>query len=156
MREADRPPGERVSVLDRPEVDADRRAVESQPSLKRLAEQRLERVRVAVELGDCIVLIGNGSDDHLYLMIRHDGGGASCGSFRWVLREHGAIVLNSSNDRGVRVCGIVADEVTAVRVGDVPAHLQNNAFLAEIGRDASPVPVITTAEGEREVGPPTP
>jgi hypothetical protein len=156
MREAERPPGERVSVLDRSEVDADRRAVASRPSLMRLAEERLQRVRLAVEVGDCIVLIGEGNDDHLYLMVSYHGGGAACGSFRWVLRERGAIVLNSSNDRRVFVSGIVADEVTAVRVGAVPAHLQDNAFLAEIGRDDSPVPVITTAEGEREVGRPAP
>jgi hypothetical protein len=80
--------------------------------------------------------------------------GAAGGGSRWVLRDYGAIVLNSSDGRRVFVVGIVADEVTAVRVGEIPAYLGSNAFIAEIGPDDSPVPVITTPAGEREVGRP--
>ncbi len=155
MREADRPPAERVSVLDRAPNSADRLAIESRPSLTRL-HTRLERVRLAFEVGNIKVLVGRDSDDLLYLAIYGDWGGGSCGSMRWVLREHGAIVSSTSDGVRVLVGGIVADEVTAVRVGDVPAYLRDNAFLAEIGRDDSPVPVITTHAGDREVGPSPP
>ena len=116
-------------------------------------DDRVERVRVAFELGGSQVLVGRDEDDGLYLAIHHGGGGGgACRSMRWVLRERGAIVMSGSDGQRVLVGGIVADEVTAVRVGVVPAHLRHNAFLAEIGRDESAVPVITTPAGDREVG----
>lgn len=91
----------------------------------------------------------------MFVAIQIDrGGGAAGGGVRWVLSDYGAIVLKSGNGRRAFVVGIVADDVTAVRVGNVPAYLGSNAFLAEIGPDDSPVPVITTPTGDREVGPP--
>jgi hypothetical protein len=152
MREIDRPPAERVSMLDRAPNSADRLAAEASPWLIDNVS-RLERVRVALQVDDCKVLIGRDGGDGLHLMVQSNGGGGACGSMRRVLREHGAIVMSSSDGRRVLVSGIVADPVSAVRVGNAPAHLAKNAFLAEIGRDDSPVPVITTPEGEREVGP---
>jgi hypothetical protein len=156
MREIDRPPAERVSVLDRPPNAAEHRPFDR--LLLRSLEDRLERVRVALDVDDIEVLVGRDGDDGLFVAIQvARGGGAVGGGSRWVLRDYGAIVLNSGNGRRVFVVGIVADEVAAVRVGDVPAHLGSNAFLAEIGPDDSSVPVITTPEGDREVGrPPRP
>ena len=109
-----------------------------------------------MELGDCRLLIGRDGDDGLSLMKQTTGGGAACDSTRQVLRGHGAIVMGSSDGQRVLVTGIVADDVTAVRVGDVPAYLRNNAFVAAIGRDDSPLVVTTTPTGEREVGPEPP
>jgi len=100
-----------------------------------------------------MVLIGRDDDDSLYVMFCDSSGGGACGSMRWVLREHGAIAQMSSNGQRVVVTGIVSDEVTAVRVGDVSAMLRNNAFVADIGADDSPRVVLTTADGDREVGP---
>jgi hypothetical protein len=155
MREADRPPAERVSVLDRALNSADRLAVESVPSLMGL-DGRVERVRLALEVRDRRVLIGRDSDDGLYLIVSDSRGGGASGGTRRVLREHGAIKMVSSDTQRVLVSGVVPDEVTAVRVGDALAYLRNNGFLAEIGRDDSPVVVITTPAGEREVGPQAP
>jgi hypothetical protein len=118
--------------------------------------ERLERVRLAFEIGDRMVLIGSDDDDQLYVMFRDNSGGGTCGSMRWVLREHGAIAHMTSNGERVVVTGVVSDEVTAVRVGDVPAMLRNNAFMADIGPDDDPRIVITTAAGDRPVGPTTP
>jgi hypothetical protein len=118
--------------------------------------QPVERLRLALEVGGSQILVGRDEADGLYVGIKqHPYGGAACGSKRWVLRESGAIVLVSGDGQRCFVSGIVADEVIAVRVGDVRASLRDNAFLAEIGRDDSPVPVITTPSGDREVGRPT-
>jgi hypothetical protein len=127
-------------------------AVESLPRLTR-HHSHLERIRLALELGDCKVFIGRDADDGLHLMLRYREGGGASGGKRWVLREHGAIVMRVSNLQRVIVSGVVADEVTAVRVGDVPAYLRSNGFLVEIGPDESPVVVVTALGGEREVGP---
>ena len=142
-------------MLDRAPRAADRLAVESRPSLKRHA-RRLERVRLAFEAGDCMVLIGRDDADGLHVLVREGSGGGGCGSMRWVLRKHGAIVMTSSNGERVHVSGVVSDEVTAVRVGEIQAHLENNGFMAEIGLDDSPVVFITTPAGEREVDPSAP
>jgi hypothetical protein len=155
MREADRPPSERVSMLDRAPNSEDRLSAEASPWLIDNG-RRLERVRLAMEVDDCKVLIGRDRGDGLHLMVQSSGGGGACGSMRRILCEHGAIVMSFSDGRRVLVSGIVADPVSAVRVGNVDAHLANNAFLAEVGRDDSLVPVITTPEGEREVGPHAP
>jgi len=69
-----------------------------------------------------------------------------------VLREYGTIRMTNSNAGGIVVVGIVADDVSAVRVGNVEAIVANNAFLAEIGPDDSPVVVVTTPAGPREAG----
>jgi hypothetical protein len=49
------------------------------------------------------------------------------------------------------VTGLVADIVIAVRVGEVPAPLQNNAFAAVIPRGTSDVVTVSTSDGERRV-----
>jgi hypothetical protein len=139
MRETDRPPAERVSVLDRAPNVADRSAVESSLLLAGLS---MERVRLACEVDDSQVLVGRDEDDGLCLAIQKPSGSGAAGvGTRSVLREAGAVVLVCSDGRRVFVGGIVADEVTAVRVGDVPAYVRDNAFLAEIGREDSRAPV---------------
>jgi hypothetical protein len=49
------------------------------------------------------------------------------------------------------VTGIVADIVIAVRVGDVPATLRNNAFAAVMPRGAADVVTVSTSDGERQL-----
>jgi hypothetical protein len=154
MRESDRPPEERVSLLDREPTAPDRAADES---TRLFAGLSIVQSRVALRADDSQMLVGRDADDGLYFTIQQSGGGgATGGGTRGELHERGALVMWCGAGRRVFVGAIVADEVTAVRVGDVPAHLQDNAFLAEIGHDDSQVPVITTPEGDREIGPRTP
>jgi hypothetical protein len=49
------------------------------------------------------------------------------------------------------VTGVVADLVTAVRVGDFRATLQNNAFAVVMPRGASDAVIVSTPDGERQV-----
>src|SRR5690242_11035309 len=118
MREIERPLAERVSVLDRAPSAADQLPFER--LVLRGLEDRVERVRVGLDVDGVEVLVGADRGDVLYVAIQvKRGGGAASGSLRWVLRDHGAIVLNSGDRRRVFVVGIVADDVTAVRVGDL-------------------------------------
>jgi hypothetical protein len=89
-------------------------------------------------------------------MFRDTNGGGTCGSVRSALRELGAIAHISSNAQRTVVTGVVSDEVIEVRVGDVPAMLRNNAFMADIQSNEFPRIVVTTAHGDREVGPGAP
>ncbi|MCU1468793.1 MAG: hypothetical protein JWM72_4721 [Actinomycetia bacterium] len=153
VREIDRPIAERVSILDRALDFEDRVDVESVPFHSTSVE--LETLRLAMRIDDREVLVGRGDDDVLALGVITRSGGGGCVSLRWVLRERGAIVMTNSNADGILVVGLVADSVSAVRVGEVPAILANNAFLAAIGPDDSPVVVVTTPDGDREAaGPP--
>ena len=153
VREIDRPIAERVSILDRAADIEDRVDVKSMPFHS--ASVELETLRLALRIDDREVLVGRGDDDVLALGVMTRSGGGGCLSLRWVLRERGAIVITNSNADGILVIGLVADNVSAVRVGAVPAMLANNAFLAEIGPDDSPVAVVTTPDGDREAaGPP--
>jgi hypothetical protein len=127
-------------------------AIESRPFLKRLAN-RLDVYRVALTAEDAIVLVGRDDSDRLYVTVADGHGGGGGGTYRWVLRERGAIMNVASNTSRALVCGIVADEVIAVRVGGAWAHLGHNAFLAQIDPDTVPDIVITTADGDRLVGP---
>jgi hypothetical protein len=47
--------------------------------------------------------------------------------------------------------GIVANPVAAVRVGEIPAALRDNAFAAAVPLGASDVLTVTTPDGEPEV-----
>jgi hypothetical protein len=49
------------------------------------------------------------------------------------------------------VAGIVADPVTAIRVGEIPAAVQSNAFTATIPFGASDVITLTSPGGERQL-----
>jgi hypothetical protein len=57
-----------------------------------------------------------------------------------------------SHGRRLLVVGIVADEVSAVHVGNVSATMGRNAFLAAVSADARRNVVVTTADGDREAG----
>jgi hypothetical protein len=106
------------------------------------------------------VCIGRGADEELSVLFVDPQGGGACTGSRSDLIESGAIVqLTSgwggaigrpSNSRFVAT-GIVADIVIAVRVGDVKATLQNNAFAAVIRRGASDVVTVSTSDGQRQV-----
>jgi hypothetical protein len=153
MAEADRPISERVSVLDRPPREGD------SPIVARLLDDRIDpsSVRLALVDGDRLVYIGRGADDELSLLfVDSQGAGGGTGP-RSALTERGAIVQwtsgwsgRQSNSRSVAT-GIVADIVTAVRVGDVRATLQNNAFAAVMPRGAADVVTVSTSDGERQV-----
>src|SRR5829696_1729732 len=150
VREIDRPPEERVSLLDREPTAADRAADES---ARLFAGLYIVRSRVALRDDDTQMLVGRDDGDGLYFTIQQRGGGATGGGTRVELRERGALVMLCGSGPRLFVGGIVADEVTAVRVGDVLARLQSNAFLAEIDFDNTQVSVITTPDGDREIGP---
>ena len=97
------------------------------------------------------VFIGRGAEEELLvLIVDAHGAGGSMGP-RSSLTERGAIVMWTSNNSRFVVTGVVADHVTAVRVGDVPATLRDNAFAAVIPRGAADVVVVSTPDGERQV-----
>jgi hypothetical protein len=106
------------------------------------------------------VFIGRGADDELsVLFIDPQGGGARTGP-RSTLTEDGAIVQWTSGWGGANgrpsksrfvVTGVVADLVTAARVGDFRATLQNNALAVVMPRGASDVVIVSTPAGERQV-----
>lgn len=155
MREADRPISERVSVLDRPPRDGDL------PIFAGLLDDRVDpsSVRLALVDHDRRVYIGTGADDELSVLFLDTQGGGACTGPRSSLTESGAIVQLTSGWGGATgrpsgsrfvATGIVADSVIAVRVGDVPATLQNNAFAAvmPLGTD---VVTVSTSDGERQL-----
>jgi hypothetical protein len=137
MTEADRPIGERVSVLDRPAIDGD-----SPPevSASMLPGVELSSLRLALVDDDRRVYIGRRGHDGLFVLFLDVRGGSGSEGRRSTLAERGAIVAWSSvpGDRFV-AAGIVADPVMAVRVGEIPAALRNNAFAALIPLGASDV-----------------
>jgi hypothetical protein len=154
MREADRPISERVSILDRPPRDGDL------PIFSGLLDDRVDpsSVRLALVDDDRRVYIGRGADDELSVLFVDTQGGGACTGPRSSLTESGAIVQWTSGWGGAKgrqsksrfvVTGIVADIVIAVRVGDVPAMLQNNAFAAMMPRGASDVVTVSTSDRER-------
>ena len=156
MSEADRPISERVSVLDRPPRDGDL------PIFRGLLDDRVDpsSVRLALVDDDRRVYIGRGADDELSVPFAEGQAGGACTAARSDLTESGAIVQMTSVWGGANarrsksrfvVTGIVADVVVAVRVGDVPATLQNNAFAAVMPRGVSHVVTVSSSDGEREV-----
>ena len=103
-------------------------------------------VRLALDLDDCRIYVGLGTrEESLFLCIDGpQGGGASVGP-RATLVTHRARIQGN----GKTTIGIVADLVTAVRVGDVDAVLANNVFVAHASLHEGIV--VTTPEGERTV-----
>lgn len=155
MREADRPIGERVSVLDRPPRDGDL------PALGPL-DDRVDpsSVRLALVDDDRHVYIGRGPNDELSVIFVDSQGGGACTTTRSDLTESGAIVQWTSGWGGAKgrrgqsrfvVTGMVPDVVVAVRVGDLPAKFQNNAFAAVMPPGAADVVTVSTPDGERQV-----
>ena len=68
---------------------------------------------------------------------------------RSTLAECGAIVMwNSVPGNRFVAAGIGADPVTAVRVGELPAALRDNAFAAVVPLGASDVITVTTPDGQ--------
>jgi hypothetical protein len=98
------------------------------------------------------VFLARRGDDGLFVLFLDAEGGSGSEGRRSTLAERGAIVMWSavSGDRFV-AAGIVADPVTAVRVGEIPAALRDNAFAAVIPLGASDVLTVTTPGGERQV-----
>jgi hypothetical protein len=149
MTEADQPIGERVSVLDRPATDGD-----SPPEVSALMLPDVEfsSFRLALVDDDRRVFIARSGEDGLFVLLLDAGGGGGSGGSRSTMAERGAIVMwNSIPGNRFVVTGIVADPVTAVRVGETPAALGDNAFAAVVPLGASDVLIVTTPDGERQV-----
>ena len=149
MTEADRPIEQRVSVLDRPATDGD---LPSEVSASILPGVEFSSFRLALVDNDRRVYIARrGDDDLIVLLLDAEGGGGSEGR-RSTLAEHGAIVMWNAvpGDRFI-AAGIVADPVTAVRVGEMPAALRDNAFAAVMPLGASDELIVSTPGGERHV-----
>jgi hypothetical protein len=108
--------------------------------------------RLALVDDDRRVYVARRGEDGLFvLLLAADGDGSSDGR-RSTLAESGAIVMwNSVPWNRFVVAGVVADAVTAVRVGDVPAALGDNAFAAVVPLRASDVITVTTRDGVRLV-----
>ncbi|HET6919508.1 MAG TPA: hypothetical protein VFI46_08600 [Jiangellaceae bacterium] len=108
--------------------------------------------RLALVDDDRRVFIARRGDDGLFVLFLHAEGVSGSEGRRSTLAERGAIVMRSSvpGDRFV-AAGIVADPVAAVRVGEIPAALRDNAFAAAVPLGASDVLTVTTRDGEPEV-----
>lgn len=145
MREMERPLEQRVSVLDRAPTESDA-VPEPMLTAPMMQELDVSSVRLALTFDDCRIYVGLGTQpESLFLGVDGpNGSGASIGP-RATLVTHGARV---QGDGGMTI-GIVADPVTAVRVGDVEAVLANNVFMANASMYEGIV--VTTAEGERTV-----
>ena len=149
MTEVDRPIEQRVSVLDRPATDGD-----SPPevSASMLPGVEFSSFRLVLVDDDRRVYIARRGDDDLFVLFLDAEGGSGSEGHRSTLAEHGAIVTWNSvpGDRFI-AAGIVADPVTAVRVGEIPAALRDNAFAAVMPLGASDELIVTTPDGERQV-----
>ena len=147
MREADRPPEERVSILDRPRAMAD----SLPPHMAAHTRQRVDEtsIRLALTIGDRHIYIARGTDDNdLYQFFFEPQSAGASGGPRSTLASHGACTAWSSSAGGCVAHGIVPDPVTAVRVGGVQAVLANNAYMAEVPSPGGEI-VLTTPNGER-------
>jgi hypothetical protein len=117
-----------------------------------LGDVEFSSFRLALVDDDRRVFIARRSEDGLFVLLLDAGGGSGSLGRRSTLGERGAIVMWNSvqGDRFV-VAGIVGDPVTAVRVGEIPAALRDNAFAAVGPLGASDVITVTTPDGERRV-----
>ncbi len=152
VREADRVPEERLSILDRPQADTDALPAHLLAAPERPWAEGVDRttIRLALVADDRRIWIGRGVDDGVFQFFFDSHGGSISGGPRSVLTSHGAAVGWSSNEYGSVVHGIVPDPVTAVRVGEIEAIVANNAFLADASSRDGPI-VLTTPNGERVV-----
>jgi hypothetical protein len=149
MMEVDRPIEQRVSVLDRPATDSD-----SPPEISAgmIEGVELPSFRLALVEDDRRVYIARRGDDNLFVLFLDAEGGSGSEGHRSTLADQGAIVTWNSvpGDRFI-AAGIVADPVTAVRVGEIPAAFRDNAFAAVMPLGAPDELIVTTADGERRV-----
>jgi hypothetical protein len=145
VRERERPLEQRVSVLDRAPTESD---VVPETVLTAPMRQEVDvaSIRLALTFDDRRIYVGLGTrPESLFLGVDGpNGGGASVGP-RATLVTHGARVQGGE---GMTI-GVVADPVTAVRVGDVEAVLANNVFVAEASLSGGIV--VTSPAGERTV-----
>ena len=108
--------------------------------------------RLALVDDDRRVYIARRGEDRLFVLLLAADGDSGSDGHRSMLAERGAIAMWNSVPRNrFVVAGIVADPVTAVRVGEVPAALRDNAFAAMVPLRSSDVITVTTADGERLV-----
>jgi hypothetical protein len=136
---------QRVSVLDRAPTELD--AVPEYALAAPMSQEvDVASIRFALAFDDRRIYVGLGTaHESLFLVVDGpNGGGASVGP-RATLVTHGARVQGGE---GLTI-GVVADPVTAVRVGDVEAVLTNNVFVAYASLYDGIV--VTTLEGERTV-----
>jgi hypothetical protein len=152
VREADRSPEERLSVLDRPQADTDALPPHFLAAPERPWAERVDKVtiRLALVADDRRIWVGRGVADEIFRFFFDAHGGSIWGGPRSVLISHGAAVGLNSNEYGSFVHGIVPDPVTAVRVSEIEAIMANNAFLAAASSRAGPI-VLTTRNGEHVV-----
>jgi hypothetical protein len=148
MREADRPMDQRVSVLDRAPTGSN--ALPERAQFGHLDGVDVASIRLALSLDDHRVYVGLAApDERLFLCVENPASASSSIGPRTALVTHGALVQGSTYERGFMTVGIVADAVTAVRVGEAEAVLGSNVFLAET-RSADQV-FVTSGDGERAV-----
>ena len=122
-----------------------------------LGDVEFSSFRLALVDDDRRVYIARSGEDGLFVLLLHSVGGCGSGTRRSTLAERGAIVMwNSVPGNRFAVAGIVADPVTAVRVGEIPTALRDNAFAAVVPLGASDVISVMTPDGQRQVPRPPP
>jgi hypothetical protein len=148
MREADRQLDQRVSVLDRAPTGSN--AVPDKALFADIAGVDVESIRLALALEDRRVYVGRATPgESLILCLEVLGSRSSSIGPRTTLVTHGALVQGSTQGNGFVTVGIVADAVTAVRVGEADAVLGSNVFLVKT--PAADQVFVRSADGERAV-----
>jgi len=138
----------RVSVLDRAPTGSNE--LPDRAVFAHVDGVVVESIRLALALDDQHVYVGVAKpDERLFLCLESTASAGSSIGPRTALVTHGALIQGCTHESGFTTVGIVADAVTAVRVGDVEAVLGSNVFLAETAT-ADQV-FVTSADGERAV-----
>lgn len=147
----------KVSVLERPRRDGDDLPDDDRPSAKLL---RPHTSRLALDHDGAQVYVGEGTEeDSISFAHREQMSGGAWEFPRWVLAERGAAIARrvGSGGRAEWFCGVIPDEVIAVRVNGQFAVMGENVFLIVLDDGAAQDEItLTTATGEHEIryGPP--
>lgn len=155
VKESDRPPGERLSLFDRPRT-ADDSPPDVIPSVKRwlqrLANPSSARLAYADEERSIFLapLLLDGVD-HIQTLTRMSNSGGGTRFPRSQLNDSGAGGITYWEDPDhIIVVGVIPDEIETVSVDSVAARVSSNLFIAEM---ESPPHTITlrTPTGERQI-----
>jgi hypothetical protein len=158
VAEGERPLGTRLSIFDRPQVEADV-PPDPEPSVRRWVEvaEDPSAIRLGLEHSETRIYLVPRGDDQISTLLRvPDGGGASTWS-RSVLDLYGAkLAMHRVNEPHEWVVyGVVPDRVRAVRVDGRGAVLASNTFLVQVRQYPERI-VLAETDGERTMAIPAP
>ena len=154
VTEAERPLHERLSIVDRPQVEGDV-PPDPEPSVRRWIEVADDpsAIRLGLEHAQTRIYLVPRNGDQISMLLRvSDGGGASTFP-RSVFEAHGAKFSMTQVSHEWLVSGVVPDHVRGVRVDGRDAVLANNTFLARLPHHPERLVLVLT-DGERTMAVP--